>query len=156
RLNGCGTGPELPEEQARAVVLARANCLARGASAVRPLIVDGMLTLLVSGWAPVIPEQGSVGASGDLVPSSYIGAVLRGGGVVRREGVPRRAAGLWRGRGLEPVGLEPKEGLAILNGTCLMTGVAALAVLDAERLARLAALCTAMTCEALTAVGGPF
>jgi histidine ammonia-lyase/phenylalanine ammonia-lyase len=156
RLNGCGTGPELPEEQARAVVLARANCLARGASAVRPLIVERMLTLLTSGWAPVIPEQGSVGASGDLVPSSYIGAVLMGEREVRRDGVTRPAADVWRELGLEPVRLEPKEGLAILNGTCLMTGVAALAVLDAERLARLADLCTAMICEALTAVGGPF
>src|SRR5207248_6780889 len=74
RLNGCGTGPELPEDQARAVVVARANCLARGSSAVRPLIPEMMCELLNLGFAPVIPEQGSIGASGDLVPSSYIGA----------------------------------------------------------------------------------
>lgn len=156
RLNGCGTGPELPLHQARAVVLARANCLARGASAVRPLIVERMLDLLNAGWAPVIPEQGSIGASGDLVPSSYIGAVLMGERELRRDGATRAAAEVLRDLNLEPLRLEPKEGLAILNGTCFMTGIAALAVLDAERLARLADLCTALTCEALTAVAGPF
>lgn len=156
RLNGCGTGPELPEEQARAVLLARANCLARGVSAVRPLVVERMLELLNLGWAPVIPEQGSIGASGDLVPSSYIGAALLGQRELRRDGVTRPAAEVWRELGVEPLRLEPKEGLAILNGTCFMTGIAALAVLDAERLARIADLCTALTCEALTAVGGPF
>jgi histidine ammonia-lyase/phenylalanine ammonia-lyase len=156
RLNGCGTGPDLPVEQARAVVLARANCLARGASAVRPLLVERMLELLNRGWTPVIPEQGSIGASGDLVPSSYIGAVLMGDREVRRDGVTRPAGDLWRELGLEPVRLEPKEGLAILNGTCFMTGIAALAVLDAERLARVVDLCTAFTCEGLAAIGGPF
>jgi histidine ammonia-lyase/phenylalanine ammonia-lyase len=156
RLNGCGTGPELPEDQARAVVLARANCLSRGASAVRPVIVERMLELINRGWVPVIPEQGSIGASGDLVPSSYIAAVLMGEREVRRGGVTRSAAELWQELGLDPIRLEPKEGLAILNGTCFMTGIAALAVLDAERLARMADLCTALTCEALTAIGGPF
>ena len=156
RLNGCGTGPDLPDDQARAVVLARANCLARGNSAARPLIVERMLALINAGWVPAIPEQGSIGASGDLVPSSYIGAVLMGERDVRRDGEVRGAAELWRELGEEPVRLEAKEGLAILNGTCFMTGIAALAVLDAERLARVTDLCTALTCEALTAVGGPF
>src|SRR5215470_496525 len=78
RLNGCGTGPSLPLDQTRAVVLARANCLAWGHSAVRPIVLERMIDLLNEGIVPVIPEQGSIGASGDLVPSSYIGAMLMG------------------------------------------------------------------------------
>jgi phenylalanine ammonia-lyase len=156
RLNGCGSGPELPEDQARAVVVARANCLARGNSAVRPLIPEMMCELLNLGFAPVIPEQGSIGASGDLVPSSYIGAVLMGEREVTRRGARAPASAYLREAGREPLRLHAKEGLAILNGTCFMTGIAALVVLDAERLARLADLCTALTCEGLTGIDGPF
>jgi len=156
RLNGAGTGPELPEDQARAVVVARANCLARGNSAVRPLIPEMMLELLNLGYAPAIPEQGSIGASGDLVPSSYIGAVLMGDREVLRRGQRSPAAVVWEEAGREPVRLHAKEGLAILNGTCFMTGIAALAVLDAERIARVVDVCTALTCEGLTGIRGPF
>ena len=156
RLNGCGTGPDLPEDQSRAVVLARANCLARGSSAVRPLIPEMMAEMLNLGFAPVIPEQGSIGASGDLVPSSYIGAVLMGEREVLREGRRSAASVVWREAGREPVRLHAKEGLAILNGTCFMTGIAALTVLDAERLADVCDMCTAMTCEGLRGITGPF
>jgi histidine ammonia-lyase/phenylalanine ammonia-lyase len=156
RLNGCGTGPDLPAEQARAVVVARANCLARGSSAVRPLIPEMMLELLNLGYAPVIPEQGSIGASGDLVPSSYIGAVLMGEREVTRDGSLLPASDFLAAAGREPLRLHAKEGLAILNGTCFMTGIAALVVLDAERLARVADLCTALTCEGLTGIDSPF
>ncbi|HET7339564.1 MAG TPA: aromatic amino acid ammonia-lyase, partial [Candidatus Dormibacteraeota bacterium] len=149
RLNGCGTGPDLPEDQSRAVVLARANCLARGSSAVRPVIPEMMLEMLNLGFTPVIPEQGSIGASGDLVPSSYIGAVLMGEREVTRNGRRAAAAEVWREAGREPVRLHAKEGLAILNGTCFMTGIAALTILDAERLADACDACTAMTCEGL-------
>lgn len=156
RLNGTGTGPDLAEDQSRAVVVARANCLARGNSAVRPVIPEMMLQLLNLGYAPAIPEQGSIGASGDLVPSSYIGAVLMGDREVLRRGERLPAAAVWDEAGREPVRLHAKEGLAILNGTCFMTGIAALAVLDAERIARLADVCTALTCEGLTGISGPF
>ena len=156
RLNGCGTGPDLAEDHARAVVVARANCLARGNSAVRPLIPEMMLQLLNLGFAPAIPEQGSIGASGDLVPSSYIGAVLMGDREVLRKGQRLPASEVWREVGREPVRLHAKEGLAILNGTCFMTGIGALAVLDAERLAETVDACTAMTCEGLTGITGPF
>jgi histidine ammonia-lyase/phenylalanine ammonia-lyase len=156
RLNGCGSGPELPYDQARAVVLARANCLAHGHSAVRPLVPERMLHLLNLGYAPVIPEQGSIGASGDLVPSSYIGAVLMGEREVIRNGERLSARKVWADEGLQPLRLEAKEGLAVLNGTCFMTGIAALAVLDAERVAATADLCTAMTCEGLRGISGPF
>ncbi|HET7419198.1 MAG TPA: aromatic amino acid ammonia-lyase [Candidatus Dormibacteraeota bacterium] len=156
RLNGCGTGPDLPEDQSRAVVLARANCLARGNSAVRPVIPEMMAEMLNLGFAPVIPEQGSIGASGDLVPSSYIGAVLMGEREVTRAGKRSAAADVWREAGREPVRLHAKEGLAILNGTCFMTGIAALTVLDAQHLADVCDACTAMTCEGLTGITGPF
>jgi len=156
RLNGCGTGPDLSESEARAVVVARANCLARGHSAVRPLVPERMLEMLNLGWAPVIPEQGSIGASGDLVPSSYIGAVLMGDREVMREGRRVPAMQMWREADREPLRMHAKEGLAILNGTCFMTGIAALVVLDATRLAMLADICTALTCEGLTGITGPF
>jgi phenylalanine ammonia-lyase len=156
RLNGCGTGPELTEDQSRAVVVARANCLARGNSAVRPVIPQMMLEMLNLGFTPVIPEQGSIGASGDLVPSSYIGAVLMGEREVIRNGTRTAAADVWREAGRDPVRLHAKEGLAILNGTCFMTGIAALTILDADRLADVCDACTAMTCEGLTGITGPF
>lgn len=156
RLNGCGTGPELSEGEARAVVVARANCLARGHSAVRPIVPERMLEMLNLGWAPVIPEQGSIGASGDLVPSSYIGAVLMGDREVTRAGRRLPAVTMWQEADREPLRLHAKEGLAILNGTCFMTGIGALVVLDAARLAVLADVCTALTCEGLTGITGPF
>ncbi|HKC18810.1 MAG TPA: aromatic amino acid ammonia-lyase [Candidatus Dormibacteraeota bacterium] len=156
RLNGCGTGPDLAEDQSRAVVLARANCLARGNSAVRPLLPEMMVELLNLGYTPVIPEQGSIGASGDLVPSSYIGAVLMGEREVMRNGTRMSAAEVWREAGRQPVRLHAKEGLAILNGTCFMTGIAALTIIDAERLADACDACTAMTCEGLRGITGPF
>src|SRR5262249_26171950 len=78
RVNGCGTGPTLPVDDARAVTLVRANCLAKGHSAVRPILVERLLDLLNEDYVPVIPEQGSVGASGDLIPGSYVAAALMG------------------------------------------------------------------------------
>jgi histidine ammonia-lyase len=156
RLNGCGTGPVLPREQARAVVLARANCLARGCSAVRPVLVERILDMLNHDLLPLIPEQGSVGASGDLIPSSYIGAALMGERPVTFGGKGMPAAEAWAALGKQPLRLEAKEGLAVLNGTCFMTGLATLVVEGAERIARLADLCTALTCEALTGISGPF
>lgn len=156
RLNGCGTGPDLPEAEARAVVVARANCLARGHSAVRAVIPERMLEMLNLGCAPVIPEQGSIGASGDLVPSSYIGAVLMGEREVTRAGRRFPATQMWKEADRVPLRLHAKEGLAILNGTCFMTGIGALVVLDAARLAAVADVCTALTCEGLTGISGPF
>jgi histidine ammonia-lyase/phenylalanine ammonia-lyase len=156
RLNGCGTGPDLPEDESRAVVLARANCLARGHSAVRPVIPEMMAEMLNLGFTPVIPEQGSIGASGDLVPSSYIGAVLMGEREVIREGRRSPASAVWAEARRDPIRLHAKEGLAILNGTCFMTGIAALTILDAARLADACDACTAMTCEGLMGITGPF
>jgi phenylalanine ammonia-lyase len=153
---GCGTGPNLASDQARAVVLARLNCLARGKSAVRPVVIERLVDLLNSGAAPLIPEQGSVGASGDLVPSSYIAAVLMGEREVISAGQVMPAAQLWQKLGKEPITLQAKEGLALVNGTAFMTGIGCLVLQDALRLARLADFLTALTCETLGGVDGPF
>jgi phenylalanine ammonia-lyase len=156
RLNGCGTGPTLPPDYARAVVLVRANCFAKGHSAVRPLLIERLLDLLNHDYVPVIPEQGSVGASGDLIPGSYIGAALLGERTVTHVGAVMPSSAAWEALGKEPLVLDAKEGLALVNGTHLMTGIAALAVLDAELVARTANICTAMLCEALTGIVGAF
>jgi histidine ammonia-lyase/phenylalanine ammonia-lyase len=156
RLNGCGTGPTLPPDYARAVVLVRANCFSKGHSAVRPVLIERLLDLLNHDYVPVIPEQGSVGASGDLIPGSYIGAALIGERSVTHAGEVMPAARAWEALGKEPLELGAKEGLALVNGTHLMTGIAALAVLDAERVARVADVCTALLCEALTGIVSAF
>lgn len=153
---GCGTGPTLDAAYARAVTLARANCLARGCSAVRPIVIERLCDVLNAGAAPVIPEQGSIGASGDLVPSSYVAAVLTGRRTLIVEGEVTPASRFWRQRGVEPLALEAKEGLALVNGTAFMVGIGCLAVADARRLAAVADTCTAMTVEGLRGIDGPF
>jgi phenylalanine ammonia-lyase len=156
RFLGCGTGVETPVPTARAVVLIRANTLARGHSGVRVELVERLLELLNAGITPVIPEEGSVGASGDLVPLSYVASMLTGERTVRHRGRLRPAAEAAIDESLEPMTLEPKEGLALVNGTAFMTAIASLAVVDGRRLAAVADICTAMTTEVLTGLTGPF
>ncbi|MDD9939886.1 MAG: aromatic amino acid ammonia-lyase [Myxococcales bacterium] len=155
-MMGCGMGRHAPLEEARATVLIRANCLARGHSAVRPAIIERLLLLLNHGVTPAIPEQGSVGASGDLVPLSYLAAVLCGEREVfyEQELMPAKVA-LSR-LGLEPLKLQSKEALALLNGTAYMAGVACLAAYDAQTVALTADLCTALTTEVLRGMQGAF
>jgi histidine ammonia-lyase/phenylalanine ammonia-lyase len=153
---GNGTGPTLPDESARAVVLIRANNLARGHSGVRVEVVERLLDLLNAGITPVIPEEGSVGASGDLVPLSYVAGAITGQRDVRVGGEVVDGRVALRRCGLEPVALEPKEGLGLVNGTAFMTGIAALAAVDARRVATLADVCTAMTAEVLHAIASAF
>jgi histidine ammonia-lyase/phenylalanine ammonia-lyase len=153
---GHGTGPALPDDGARAVVLIRANNLARGHSGVRVELVERLLDLLNAGITPVIPQEGSVGASGDLVPLSYVAAAVTGARSVRHRGEVVDAADALRAAGLAPIVLEPKEGLGLVNGTAFMTGIAALAAVDARRVAALADVCTAMTAEVLRAISTAF
>ena len=153
---GNGTGASLPEPTARAVTLIRANNLARGYSGVRIELIERLLELLNAGITPVIPEEGSVGASGDLVPLSYVAAVVTGRRKVRFRGRIVDAAEALAETGLEPLVLQEKEGLGLVNGTAYMTAIAALACLDADRLAHLADVCTAMTVEVLGAITTPF
>jgi histidine ammonia-lyase/phenylalanine ammonia-lyase len=153
---GAGTGRTLPRDTARAVVLIRANTLARGHSGVRPALVERLLDLVNYGITPLIPEEGSVGASGDLVPLSYVAGAINGTRDVEYQG---RICPSWRALDEAALGtltFEPKEALAIVNGTAFMTGIAALASFDATRVAALADICTAMTTEVLEGITGPF
>src|SRR5215831_6854865 len=120
---GCGVGDYLPAEECRAITLARVNCLAKGNSAVRPALVERLIELLNRDIVPCIPEMGSVGASGDLIPGSYIAAVVMGQRAVYHRGRVRPTPEVYADAGLAPMALEPKEGLAMVNGTNFMTGV---------------------------------
>jgi histidine ammonia-lyase len=154
--HAAGVGPPLGAAETRAVMLLLAASLARGASGVRSLVVEAVLGLLNAGVHPVVPCQGSVGSSGDLAPLAHVAACLIGEGEAWQEGrrVPaRQALGV---AGLGPVALETKEGLALLNGTHLMTALGALAMLDGFRLARLADVTGAMSLEALMGSNAAF
>jgi histidine ammonia-lyase/phenylalanine ammonia-lyase len=153
---GAGTGSLTPEATARAIVLVRANSLVRGHSGVRIELIQQLLDLLNAGITPVIPEEGSVGASGDLVPLSYVAAAVSGDREVYYRGRIVPAADAIRDAGIEPMALESKEGLGLVNGTAFMTGMGALAAVDARRLAMLADACTAMATEVLLGITGPF
>ncbi len=156
RFLGCGTGAIASPEVTRATMLFRANCLAKGNSGVRRELIDRLLTLLNHDILPLIPERGSCGASGDLIPLSYVGRALAGETEVLYEGEVREAADVLAGLGLEPLALEAKEGLAMTNGTSFMSGFAVLAVADARELAFVTDLCTAMASQALMGNHGHF
>ncbi|MGW4020304.1 HAL/PAL/TAL family ammonia-lyase [Streptomyces sp. NPDC005009] len=144
-----GTGPPAPDEVVRATLLIRANCLARGNSGVRPDVARHLLELLRHDILPAVPERGSVGASGDLVPLCYVAAALIGEGEVRHRGALRRTGDVFGRLGLRPLDLEAKDGLALINGTSFSAAYAVLAARDAHRLAALADICTALASEAL-------
>jgi histidine ammonia-lyase len=147
--HAAGVGPAFPREIVRAMLLLRANTLALGHSGCRPLIVDRLLELLERGVHPVVPEQGSLGASGDLAPLAHLALPLIGRGEVELEGRVVRATEGLRAAGLEPLTLEAKEGLALLNGTQMMGALAALFLADADRLVRTASVAAAQSVEAL-------
>jgi histidine ammonia-lyase len=144
-----GVGGRFDSPTVRAMLLLRANTLAIGQSGCRPELVERLLGFLDLGIDPVVPEQGSVGASGDLAPLAHLALPLIGrGSVIDGDGeVP--AAEALAAAGLAPLRLEAKEGLALLNGTQMMSAVGALAVLDAERLCGTASVVAAMSTEAL-------
>ncbi|HWO66699.1 MAG TPA: aromatic amino acid ammonia-lyase [Umezawaea sp.] len=144
-----GTGPESSSEVVRATLLIRANCLARGHSGVRPALVARLLALLENDVLPIIPERGSVGASGDLVPLCYLASTVIGEGTVRFRGQDLPAAEALAECGLEPFVLEAKEGLALINGTSFMSAFAVLAIESAKELAAVADLCTALGAQVL-------
>ncbi|MET0389528.1 MAG: aromatic amino acid ammonia-lyase [Polyangiales bacterium] len=156
RYHGCGVEPFLSHAEARAVLLVRASSLAAGYSGVRPLLITRLLELLQHDIVPLIPARGSVGASGDLTPLSYVAALLVG---------ERQAS--WRGQvlpahealaqaGLSPLELQPKESLAIMNGTSVMSALACLACERAERLAQVASALTALCVSALAGQHGHY
>ena len=145
----CGVGESLPEEAVRAAILLRANALARGLSAVRLVVIERLLDLLNHRITPVVPRYGSVGASGDLCPSAYITRAMAGRGDVLYKGCRIPAAEALRQEGIAPLVLAAKEGLALLNGTTVMTGVGAIVVDEADYLFRLSLGALAMAVEAL-------
>ena len=156
RYLGSGTGPLASPEVTRAAMLLRANCLARGNSGVRLELVERLLLYLNNDVLPLIPERGSCGASGDLVPLSYVGSALVGEVEVLHDGEVKDSKEVLSELGLEPLELEAKEGLALTNGTSFMSAFAALAVWDAEVLTLVSDLCTAMASEALLGNRGHF
>lgn len=149
RSHAAGVGAPLPEDEVRAITLLRANVLALGHSGVRPAVVELLLEMLNRGVHPVIPERGSVGASGDLAPLSHLALVLIGEGEATLGGERLPGGEALRRAGLEPVTLEAKEGLALNNGTQVQTGIGILALRRAERAVETAEVAGAMSLEAL-------
>ena len=141
--HGCGLGRFLDEQETRAVIAARLASLVRGMSGVSHPLLQGLATLLHHDVLPLIPAEGSVGASGDLTPLSYVAAVLCGEREVMYQGTRRPAAEVLAEIGMAPLRLRPKEGLAIMNGTAVMTALACLAYARADYLTRLATRLTA-------------
>ena len=149
RSHAAGVGEPLAEAETRALMLLRANVLAKGFSGIRQETLERLLEMLNRRVHPVIPSQGSVGASGDLAPLAHLALALVGEGLAVHDGRLQPSAAALQAAGLGPVTLEAKEGLALINGTQLMTAVAALALIDAERLVRTADVLGALTLDAL-------
>jgi histidine ammonia-lyase len=142
-------GSPFPRDVVRAMLLLRANTLALGHSGCRPLVVDRLVDFLARGIHPVVPEQGSLGASGDLAPLAHLALPLIGRGEVEVDGRVMPATDALAAAGLDPIGLQAKEGLALLNGTQMMGALAALFLADADRLVRTASVAAALSVEAL-------
>ena len=164
RSHAAGVGDPLPEDVVRAAMLLRANVLLRETSGVRPSIAEGLVALLNAGIHPVVPEQGSVGACGDLAPLAHIALGLLGEGDVdvrhpvrgRTAPVRQRAAAALQEAGIAPLHFEAKEGISFVNGTQAQTALLALLVSDARRLWRAAHAAAAMSLEALRGTPDPF
>ncbi len=144
RFHGCGLGDILTHEQARAVLATRLCSLAQGVSGVSHELLNQIITLINKDITPRIPEEGSVGASGDLTPLSYLAAALIGERDVIYKGETRPTEEVFAELGIDPIRLKPKEGLALMNGTAVMTAIACLAYKRAEYLAQLCSKITAL------------
>ncbi|MAY75136.1 MAG: histidine ammonia-lyase [Phycisphaerae bacterium] len=148
RSHASGLGDPLPDDVVRATMLLLAASLSRGHSGVRVVVVERLIDMLNAGVTPSVPEVGSVGASGDLAPLAHIALVLIGEGEARVNGKTIPGAEAMRAAGLEPVELEAKEGLALINGTHLMAARFALLWMRFERLFPAACLAAAMSLDA--------
>ncbi len=156
RSHAAGMGDPVEDEAVRAMVLLRARTLALGASGARPVVAEAMVDLLNAGISPVVPEYGSLGASGDLAPLAHGALALMGEGEVHHGGRRRSSADALADAGLEPITLAAKEGLAVTNGTDAILGMLCLAIDDAGRLLAQADMTTALTVEGLLATDRPF
>jgi histidine ammonia-lyase len=151
RSHSAGAGEWLPAEVVRAMLLLRANVLAHGYSGVRPIVAERLLEFFNRGLVPAIPRQGSVGASGDLVQLAHLALALVGEGFFRTEHGLEPASDVLRRHQLEPLTLEAKEGLALINGTQMAAAYGALAVYRARRCALTADVAAALTADVLRA-----
>jgi histidine ammonia-lyase len=156
RSHCCGVGATLGEEETRAMMLLRANALAKGFSGVRPLVVETLCAMLNARLHPVIPSQGSVGASGDLAPLAHLAQVVIGEGRARSKGEILEGGEAMRRAGIMPVALEAKEGLSLLNGTQAMLALLSLALRDADLLIDAADVAAALSLDALRGSPGAF
>ena len=156
RSHAAGTGSPLPTEVVRGTMLLQANKLCKGHSGVETDVVELLLGCLQAGIHPVVPTHGSVGASGDLAPLAHVALVLIGEGEAEVDGVVRPGGEALDAKGLDPLRLGPKEGLAILNGTEVSTAIGSLAVHDARRILDAAIVTGAMSLEALRGSHMPF
>lgn len=156
RSHSAGVGDYFDEDQVRAAMLLRANVLARGYSAVRPLLLETLIEMLNRNVVPAVNEKGSVGTSGDLTSLAQIGCVLMGEGNAFVDGALVTGREAMERAGLEPVTLSFKEGLALINGSQFFTGCGALCAYDADRLIRNAIIASAMSADALRTPLTPF
>jgi len=156
RSHACGTGEPLPAHIVRRMLLLKANALAAGFSGARPLLAEMLLGLLNGDVLPVVPAQGSVGASGDLAPLAHIGLALIGEGEATRGGAALDGPAVPQAAGFEPLALQAKEGLALLNGTQLSLALALEGLFQAERLMDASIVAGALTVEGLAGSHAPF
>ena len=154
--HACGTGESLPREAVRGIMLLRLNALASGFSGIRLSTMETLLQMLNRGVHPVVPEKGSLGASGDLVPLAHMVLPLIGLGKAEYQGEILDGAEAMNRAGIEPVQLAAKEGLALINGTQVMTSIGALCVYDAMLLCKNADIIAALTCEAQSCITKAF
>src|SRR5580700_8632920 len=156
RSHACGLGVPLSEQETRAMLVLRANAIAKGFSGVRPVVAETLCAMLNAGVHPVIPSQGSVGASGDLAPLAHLAQVAIGEGEAIFQGRAIFGGDAMRGAGIAPLALEAKEGLALLNGTQGMLALMALGLRDAETAVDTADVATALSLDALRGSPAPF
>ncbi len=156
RSHACGVGDPLPEATVRAMMLHRANVLAKGFSGCRPIVIETLVAMLNRGVHPLIPSRGSVGASGDLAPLAHLALVAIGEGDAIYHGERMTGGEAMQRAGIAPLSLEAKEGLALLNGTQAMTAVGGLALATAERLCVAGDIIGAMTLESLRGTPAAF
>jgi histidine ammonia-lyase len=152
RSHACGVGEPFPEVVSRAMILLRLNALIKGFSGIRPLIAERLRDLLNLRIHPVVPQQGSLGASGDLAPLSHLALVLLGEGKVFYQGRVCPTEEAYKKEGLEPIVLQAKEGLALINGTQAMTAMGVVNWIEAKHLAHQSEWIAALTMEGLEGV----
>jgi len=156
RSHGCGVGAPLSEPETRAMMLLRANALAKGLSGVRPLVVETLCKMLNAKVHPVIPSQGSVGASGDLAPLAHLAQVVIGEGRAMFHGETLPGGEAMKRAGITPIALEAKEGLSLLNGTQGMLALLSLALREADNLVNTADVAASLSLDALRGSPGAF